>query len=623
MTLVSALGIVLRVSLLLALALGVLPLLRGASASLRRWVVLLGVLASLAVPLLSFAYPDRPTVHVASTAFVGHVVAEALSPSVTPVRLAITPLANVRSMPTKMSSSVWLFAVWIAGVLIVAIRMLYGAVWAWRSSAAARPAKSEHSGVRLSAGIDSPVVVGILHPIVLLPPVAQSWSEERMRAVLLHELAHVRHRDGLSLFIAQLSCALYWFNPLPWLARNRLRRECELAADEAVIAAGLRPTSYAQHLIEIARGRVPLSGIAMAAPPSELSRRIQVLVGRDGLPSPLTRTHAVLLGSAALVALAGVACVDAETTAGAKAALPSSRTAAATPSKGQDARLQAIAEDEARRVHSEWGAERVAILVLDPRTGTLLASTDDAPNKPIVPASTLKPLTIATALDADLVTPEQRFDCGNGTRTYGSLTLRDAGSNGSLNAAEILAVSSNIGVSRIFDALGGERLGEGLRRFRVGAPAEIPSATMKGAIIAMGGGSTTTPLALASAYGVFANDGLLASAGNTSGERIIKASTASTLRSMLEGAVSGDRATGKAAAVPGVRVGGKTGTSDDEDCESCAQGGGTFVHFVGIVPIDAPRWVIYVGVGKPKREGSGGTIAAPVFSRVATRVLGL
>ncbi len=146
---------------------------------------------------------------------------------------------------------------------------------------------------------------------------------------------------------------------------------------------------------------------------------------------------------------------------------------------------------------------------------------------------------------------------------------------------------------------------------------------MKGAIIALGEGSTTTPFALASAYGVFANDGLLATGGSAQPERVIKASTAKTVRAMLEGAVDSERATGKAAAVAGARVGGKTGTSDDPDCASCVQGSGTFASFVGIVPIDAPRWVIYVGVGKPNKEGSGGTIAAPAFSRVATRALSL
>jgi hypothetical protein len=503
--------------------------------------------------------------------------------------------------------------------------MLYGIVWAWRLRASAEQARPARPGVRVSAEVDAPVVVGVLRPLVLLPVASRKWSEERTHAVLLHEFSHVRRRDGLALFVSQLSCVLYWFQPLAWLARARLRRECELAADETVIAAGLRPSSYAQHLLEIARGAVPIGGIAMAARPSELARRIQVLVGRERLPAPFTRAHALLLGSASVVVLACVACVGAETPAGAKPALASTtmQPASGAPNKGVDARLQAIADDEARHVHSEWGAERVAILVLDPHTGTLLASSDDAPGKPILPASTLKPITIATALDADLITAEQRFDCGNGMRNYGSVVLRDWAPYGSLSTSEILTLSSNIGVSRIFDVLGGERLGDGLRRFRVGAPAEIPSGTMKGAVISIGEGSTTTPLALAAAYGVFANDGLLATPENTVGERVIKVSTAKTLRTMLEDAVSGERATGKSATVPGTRVGGKTGTSDDSDCESCPQGHGTFVHFAGIVPIEAPRWVIYVGVGKPNREGSGGTIAAPVFSRVATRALGL
>jgi cell division protein FtsI (penicillin-binding protein 3) len=122
---------------------------------------------------------------------------------------------------------------------------------------------------------------------------------------------------------------------------------------------------------------------------------------------------------------------------------------------------------------------------------------------------------------------------------------------------------------------------------------------MKGAIISIREGSTTMPFALAAAYGVFANDGLPATKGNTTPERVIKECTAQTVRAMDEGAVSGESATGKSATISGRARGRKTGISDDADCESCPQGHGTFVHFVGIVPIDAPRWVIYVGVGKP------------------------
>jgi len=624
MTLFSALGLVLRASLLLALSLAVLPALRSVSASLRRWLVLLGLTGALAVPVLALAFPGRPVVYIAAPELVGHVVAEALSPNVALVPLPSAQHASAQAAPLGLNLSPLLLSIWAAGALFAATRVLLGGLWAWRLSAAARPAQCAQAGVRfspgavrLSPGIEAPVVVGVLRPIVLLPTESEGWSEERMQAVLLHEFSHVRRYDGLALLIAQVACAVYWFQPLAWFARSRLRRECELAADEAVIAAGLRPSNYARHLLEIARGLVPAGGIAMAARPSELARRIQVLVSRDRLPVPFTPARAVLLGAAALVILGCVACMN----AGAKPGL--APPSAAMPVKVTDTRLQAIADDEARRVHAEWGAERVAILVLDPRTGALLASSDDAPGKSVVPASTLKPLAVAMALDADLITREQRFDCGNGTRSYGSVELHDASAYGSLDAAEILAVSSNIGVSRIFDLLGGERLGEGLRRFRVGAPPNIPSGTMRGAIVAMGEGSTTTPFALASAYGVFANDGLLTPGGSAQPERVIKASTAKTVRTMLEGAVSGEQATGKAAAVAGARVGGKTGTSDDPDCASCVQGSGAFLSFVGIVPIDAPRWVIYVGIGNPNKPGTGGTTAAPAFSRVATRALAL
>jgi len=614
MTSISALGVLLRSSFLLALSLALLPALRGASASARRWLLLLGLAASLALPLLAVPFPGRPVVQVAAPAFAGHVVAEALSPRGAARAMPVAGLAGATPSLSASDPSVWLFWVWAAGALLVAGRMLRGALWARRLSAKATRLRA---GVRLSSGVEAPVVVGVLRPVVLLPIASRGWSDERLQTVLLHEFSHVHRYDGLALSIAQLACALYWFQPLVWLARSRLRRECELAADEAVVAAGVRPTSYAQHLLEIARGLVPVAGIAMAARPSELARRIQLLVSRERLPVPFTRTRATLLGVAASVVLVCVACLETTPKPVVLTATP------ALPGKAIDARLQSITDDEARRIHAEWGAARVSIVVVDPRSGALLASSDDAPGQPIVPASTLKPLVVATALDAQLITPQQSFDCGNGTRPYGSLVLRDAGAYGALSVGEILAVSSNIGVSRIFDILGGERLADGLRRFRVEPPPSIPSGTMQGAIIAMGEGSTTTPVALASAYGVFANDGLLVDSLSGRSERVLQASTARTVRAMLEGAVSGERATGKLAAVAGARVGGKTGTSDDPDCASCVQTGGTFMSFVGIVPVDAPRWVIYVGVGKPNKEGSGGTIAAPAFSRVATRALAL
>ncbi|MEO7037731.1 MAG: penicillin-binding transpeptidase domain-containing protein [Polyangiaceae bacterium] len=604
----------LRASCLLTLAFVALFAARRSAAALRRCVLLFGLGAALAVPLLAVPFPGRPVVLVSAGAVTARVVAEALSNGSAVQGPAAPRAAGTAAPASRMNSAAWLFLAWGLGALIVAARAVVGVILAKRL---VNGAQAELAGARVHPRLEGPLVVGLFRPVILLPVAAAEWSAERLRSVLLHESAHVRRWDGLALFGAQCVCALYWFQPLAWLAAARLRRECELAADESVLAAGVRASTYAEHLLAIARSmHVPASGIAMAARPSELARRIGVLVSREHLPAPLTRGRVALLAACALPVVGFVACADTAPQALSASNAPKALVPAA-PAAGADAKLQSIATDEAFRVHREWGAKRVAILVLDPKTGALLASSDDSPGLPVVPGSTLKPLTVAMALDGDWITSEQRFDCGNGTRTYGEQTLRDAGQYGSLSTAEILAVSSNIGLSRIFDVLGGERLADGLRKFKVGAPPSIPSASLRGAIVAIGEGSTTTPLALTAAYGVFANDGVLA----PSSERIIKDSTARTVRSMLEGVVTGERATGKAASVPGVRVGGKTGTSDDPDCAVCAQGPGLFASFVGIVPIDQPRYVIYVGVGQPDREGSGGTIAAPVFARIAARAL--
>jgi beta-lactamase regulating signal transducer with metallopeptidase domain len=611
MSLQPFVAVALRATLLLFVALVAAGLLRQGSASLRRWLLLLGALAALAVPPLSWAVTGREVMHVAAPRVVVHVVAEALSSSTAPPREAgyVGPLAEGR--PSRTSWQAVLLAIWAAGALGVLLRVFLGLLAARRL---ARRAHSTEMNVRSSSDIEGPAVVGVFSPVILLPLAAEGWSAERRRAVLLHEAAHVRRRDGLTLLAAQLACALYWFQPLAWLLLGRLRRECELAADEDVLAAGFRATHYAEHLLAIARDMsVPVGGVAMAGRPSELSRRIRVLVSRTALPPPLSRVRAAACSVFAVAVLTLVACTG-------SAALP-----VESPSKAQtfttDAALQNIAVDEAQRARSDAGAQRVAIVVLDAHSGRVLATTDDRPGAPIVPASTLKPLTVALALDAGAIDAGQRFDCGNGQRAYGDQTLRDAGEYGLLDSAQILAVSSNVGVSRIFDALGGERLGDGLRRFHIEAPSEIPSASLRGAIIAMGEGSTTTPVALASAYTVFANDGVYAAPGLAQAERVLKVETARSLRAMLEGVVTGEQATGKAARVSGVRVGGKTGTSDDPDCQACAQGPGLFASFIGIVPIDRPRYVIYVGVGQPTEPGSGGTLAAPVFSRLATRIL--
>jgi len=116
------------------------------------------------------------------------------------------------------------------------------------------PAVSDRVPV-LDAGPGAmPMTWGVFRPVVLLPTEAAAWPAERLRAVLLHELGHVARRDWLTLAMAELAVALYWFHPLAWWAASRMRRERERACDDRVLAAGVGASGYAADLLEVARG---------------------------------------------------------------------------------------------------------------------------------------------------------------------------------------------------------------------------------------------------------------------------------------------------------------------------------------------------------------------------------
>ena len=97
-----------------------------------------------------------------------------------------------------------------------------------------------------------PVVWGIIRLRLLLPAAARQWSVEQLNSVLLHELAHIKRRDTITQLLAQIACALYWFNPLVWFAAWRLHLERERACDDRVLASGVRASAYAEHLLNIA-----------------------------------------------------------------------------------------------------------------------------------------------------------------------------------------------------------------------------------------------------------------------------------------------------------------------------------------------------------------------------------
>jgi hypothetical protein len=99
--------------------------------------------------------------------------------------------------------------------------------------------------------VEMPFACGVLEPTIVLPASAEQWSDSRRRAVLFHELAHVKRRDLAGHTLGRVACALYWFHPLVWTAARRLRAESERACDDLVLSCGARASDYADHLLDI------------------------------------------------------------------------------------------------------------------------------------------------------------------------------------------------------------------------------------------------------------------------------------------------------------------------------------------------------------------------------------
>src|SRR5262249_23767965 len=97
-----------------------------------------------------------------------------------------------------------------------------------------------------------PMTWGAFRPALLLPAEAADWSAERRRVVLLHELAHIKRWDWFTQMLAQVACALHWFNPLIWYAARRMRLEREQACDDLVLASGSKASDYAAELLQFA-----------------------------------------------------------------------------------------------------------------------------------------------------------------------------------------------------------------------------------------------------------------------------------------------------------------------------------------------------------------------------------
>jgi TonB family protein len=279
-------------------------LLRSRPAALRHLVWCAGIVAVLALPLArSFApavtIPAAMDLRTTIDIFGGAPAQRDTSEPVDPL-----PFAG------------W---TWLGGAAVVGARLAAGlarlSILTRRAVPTSLPdSVSIPARVRVlsSCEVSAPVTWGAVRPVILLPAESSDWPQDRLRVALAHELAHIRRFDWMWQFLAQLCCALYWFNPLSWYAERRMCRERELACDDGVLANGVLGSDYARHLVEIARSvRRDESfsvGVAMARK-SNLENRVLAMLNpalkRERVTAKLFAVAAVLC-AAVLIPLAGL-----------------------------------------------------------------------------------------------------------------------------------------------------------------------------------------------------------------------------------------------------------------------------------------------------------------------------
>ena len=317
-----------KVSAVLLLALIGALLLRRSSAAARHWVLAVGVVSAVALPALHVL----PTPPVARMAPVGPLLLDALPPGpyvrftepAEPVDadgvgsvVALPPGGSRpgRSRPAaaavvsgdvvgRLAVTIWLLGAFGGlGVLLVGLARLR---WLRASSSRVTDGRWHrlcadlsrscglNRGVDLLLGPRPGLVAtwGWRRPAVMLPASASGWSAERMRVVLLHELAHARRGDWLLQLAAEGLRCVWWFNPLAWMVRARLRRESEHAADDLVLTRGVPAATCATHLVELAREvrehrRTWLPAPAMARS-SNLERRVSAMLNPRTNRRPMT-----------------------------------------------------------------------------------------------------------------------------------------------------------------------------------------------------------------------------------------------------------------------------------------------------------------------------------------------
>ena len=309
------LGIALKSLLIAGLSLGLLQLMRRRSAAERSWVAHIGLIALV---LLAFAplvlpnwtveapamFSQAPAPVTTATVPTGEVATPvasqvAAAPASAPARFSISPTAATMAV-YAVPAAILLLITALALLRLVTLRaradVLVDGHWLSALARAQRRMGFKHGTALLTSDeLASPISWGLMRPVILLNTRAAEASGEA-EAIIAHELAHVARMDWIKLLLARAATALFWFNPLVWMLAREAHQLREETADDAVLAADISDTDYAQLLVGVARHECPgllLGAHGVAPSKNSLARRVARVLDGQSVRGPAARSFAM------------------------------------------------------------------------------------------------------------------------------------------------------------------------------------------------------------------------------------------------------------------------------------------------------------------------------------------
>jgi len=327
------LSIMIKTTVVLAFGWIAATLLRRASSSTRHAIWVIALFNALLLPLGTLVLPSLTVPILREQEVVTTATPNFETSAATPYERGVHIPHSVAKTKVQVPSATFTLqrivrAVWAAGFLLMLLRLVR-ATWSVRRLARQSTIIGDENWNALknqlqrelsisrtvqiqTAGQMPPMTWGIRRHTILLPHYAGNWTEERRRVVLAHELAHVKRNDGVLQILVQVISSIYWFSPMVWYASHRLRIERERACDDQVLALGTKADTYAEHLLQIARGidSGPSFATVSMAEPSQLETRLISILDSRTRRRRLSRLALISLLSIIGVMTASIAAVQ-------------------------------------------------------------------------------------------------------------------------------------------------------------------------------------------------------------------------------------------------------------------------------------------------------------------------